>query len=238
VKALLRPRSSIVKYLLSGLTIILSLSSLSCNPNKGNTMHKLAKMNTPVFWVEGHPGKLDRESWTLEVTGLCDQPRTFSWQELMKLPKSTADARLTSVTRWSVRGIWGGVALSDLLREVGMRDSCKYIRFWSHGLVYDTSIPLDIALKEKTIVAWEFDGELLTEDYGGPIRAFTPYLWGYKSAKSIVRIELMDHYVPGFWELRGYTDSAEIEAGPMRDINDGGKVKQIPGGEVLDFISR
>ncbi len=87
-------------------------------------------------------------------------------------------------------------------------------------------------------MAWEFDGELLTEDYGGPIRAFTPYLWGYKSAKSIVRIELMDHYVPGFWELRGYTDSAEIEAGPMRDINDGGKVKQIPGGEVLDFISR
>jgi len=217
------------------LLICLSLANLSCNSNKGNDMHKLAKMNTPVFWVEGHPGKLDRESWTLEVSGLCDNPQIFSWKDLMKLPKSSADARLTSVTRWSVKGIWGGVALSDLLKEVGMQDSCRYIRFWSHGLVYDTSIPLDIALKEKTLVAWEFDGELLTEDYGGPIRAFTPYLWGYKSAKSIVKIELMGHYVPGFWELRGYTDSAEIEAGPMRDINEGGKVKNIPGGEVLEF---
>ncbi|HQB98649.1 MAG TPA: molybdopterin-dependent oxidoreductase, partial [Candidatus Cloacimonadota bacterium] len=78
--------------------------------------------------------------------------------------------------------------------------------------------------------------EYLSEDYGGPIRALIPYLWGYKSAKSIVRIELMGYYVPGFWELRGYTDSAEIEAGLCRDINDGGALKNIPGGEVVDFI--
>ncbi len=198
-------------------------------------MHKLARMNTPIFWAEGHPGKLDRESWTLEVAGLCAKPQTFNWNDLMKMPKTLADARLTSVTRWSVRGVWGGVSLADLLKAVGVSDSCRYVRFWSHGLVYDTSIPIEIALKERSIVAWEFDGELLTEDYGGPIRAFIPYLWGYKSAKSIVKIELMGHYVPGYWELRGYTDGAEIEAGPMRDINDGGKMKRIPDGEVIEF---
>jgi hypothetical protein len=49
-------------------------------------------------------------------------------------------------------------------------------------------------------------------------------------------VELMDHYVSGYWETRGYTDSAEIEAGPVRDINDEGKVKQIPDGEVIDFL--
>ena len=91
-------------------------------------------------------------------------------------------------------------------------------------------------LKEKSILAHSYEDEYLSEDYGGPVRAFIPYLWGYKSAKSVVRIELMDYYVPGFWELRGYTDSAEIEAGACRDINDGGKVKQIPDGEVTGFI--
>lgn len=199
-------------------------------------VHKLAKMNTPVFWAEGHPGKLDREQWTIEIKGLCDNPVKLSWQDMQKLPKATVDGRLTSVTRWSVQGEWGGIRLSDVLAYVKARPEVKYVRFWSYGMVYDTSIPIRIAKLDKTLLAWEFDGEYLTEDYGGPVRAFVPYLWGYKSAKSVVQIELMDKYIPGFWEKRGYTDSAEIEAGPCRDINDNGKVKQIPDGEVKEFL--
>ena len=154
----------------------------------------------------------------------------------MQLPFSEVEARLTSVTRWSVNGKWGGVLISDILKAVSVSDTCRFVRFWSVGEIYDTSISLDIAKLPKSILAWEYDKEQLTEDYGGPIRALIPYLWGYKSAKSIVKIELMEHYIPGFWELRGYTDSAKIEAGPCRDINDGGKIKTIPDGEVLEFI--
>ncbi|MCB5251664.1 MAG: molybdopterin-dependent oxidoreductase [Candidatus Cloacimonetes bacterium] len=199
-------------------------------------MHKLAKLNTPIFWAEGHPGSLKREDWKIEISGSCENPLTLSWQDLQNLPQSTVNARLTSVTRWSVYGAWTGVAMADILDLVKVRDSCTQLRFWSMGLIYDTSIPRKIAEKERSLLAWAFDGELLTEDYGGPVRGFTPYLWGYKSAKSIVKIELMDHYVPGFWELRGYTDSGKIEAGPCRDINDGGKLKHIPAGEVKDFV--
>lgn len=199
-------------------------------------MHKLAAMNTPIFWAEGHPGSLDRENWNIEVCGACDNPQTLSWQDLQALPYSVADARLTSVTRWSVRGLWGGVKMSDLLAAVKMQNTCKFVRFWSVGMVYDTSIPVEIAMRERSLIAFNYDDELLTEDYGGPVRGFVPYLWGYKSAKSIVKIELMQYYIPGFWELRGYTDSAEIEAGPCRDINDGGKLKGILSGEVREFI--
>ena len=199
-------------------------------------MHKLAELNTPIFWAEGHPGHLDIDSWQLEVSGACQNPRRFTWQELMQLPFSEVEARLTSVTRWSVNGKWGGVLISDILKAVSVSDTCRFVRFWSVGEIYDTSISLDIAKLPKSILAWEYDKEQLTEDYGGPIRALIPYLWGYKSAKSIVKIELMEHYIPGFWELRGYTDSAKIEAGPCRDINDGGKIKTIPDGEVLEFI--
>lgn len=198
-------------------------------------MDKLAQMDTPVFWAEGHPGKLDRENWTIEVTGACERPRSFSWDELLALPQTEADGRLTSVTRWSVRGVWKGVSLSTLLSEVCMKPSCKFIRFWSVGLVYDTSIPLGTALRQKSLLAHSFDGEYLTVDYGGPVRAFIPYLWGYKSAKSVVKVELMEYYVPGYWEQRGYTDSGEIEAGPVRDINAGGEIKAIPGGDEVKF---
>ncbi|MCB5278730.1 MAG: molybdopterin-dependent oxidoreductase [Candidatus Cloacimonetes bacterium] len=199
-------------------------------------MNKLAAMNTPIFWAEGHPGALDRESWQLEVTGLCDKPTIFSWQDLQDMSADTVDARLTSVTRWSVFGTWTGIRIHRLLKQVIMQRDCRYLRFWSVGGIYDTSIPIAEAIKEKSLIAWAFDGELLNEDYGGPIRALIPYLWGYKSAKSLIKIELMDHYVPGFWEMRGYTDSGEIEAGVCRDINDNGTLKRIPDGEVTEFI--
>lgn len=198
-------------------------------------MHKLTKLNTPIFWAEGHPGSLKRENWQIEVSGSCEKPGIFTWESLLALPQKEVKGRLTSVTRWSVEGVWQGIPLSEILQAVAVKENCRYLRFWSINKIYDTSIPIEIANKEKSLLAYSFDGELLTEDYGGPIRAFIPYLWGYKSAKSVVAIELMDYYVPGFWEKRGYTDSGEIEAGPCRDLNDGGKIKYIPDGEVLKF---
>lgn len=199
-------------------------------------MSRLRDLKTPVFWVEGHPGKLDRETWQIEVSGLCEKPKQFTWQEIASMPKTIADARLTSVTRFSVRGKWGGVKVAHILNMVGALTSARYVRFWSYRKIYDTSIPVDVALRERTLLAYEFDGDLLEEDYGGPVRVFCPYLWGYKSAKSVVRVELMDHYVSGFWEQRGYTDEAEIEAGVVRDMNEGGRVRPIPDGEVIRFL--
>jgi DMSO/TMAO reductase YedYZ molybdopterin-dependent catalytic subunit len=197
---------------------------------------RLKELGTPIFWAEGHPGKLDREGWTVEVSGLCANPKIFTWQELIALPKSIAAARLTSVTRFSVQGRWGGVKITDLLKAVAASDQVKYVRFWSYRMIYDTSIPIEVALRERTLMAYEFDGELLEEDYGGPVRGFCPYLWGYKSAKSVVKIELMDRYVSGFWEQRGYPDEALITAGKVRDMNQSGRLRPIPDGEVIRFL--
>jgi len=199
-------------------------------------MSRLKEFHTPVFWAEGHPGKLNREGWAIEVSGLCANPKIFTWQELTALPKSIADARLTSVTRFSVQGKWGGAKVADLLNVVQADPQTQYVRFWSYRMIYDTSIPIEVALRERTLLAYEFDGENLEEDYGGPVRGFCPYLWGYKSAKSVMKIELMDRYVSGFWEQRGYPDDALITAGKVRDMNQGGRQRSIPNGEVIRFL--
>ena len=199
-------------------------------------MSRLRELRTPVFWAEGHPGKLNKESWGIEVSGLCANPKTFTWQELIALPKSIADARLTSVTRFSVRGKWGGVKVADLLDAVQADSGSQYVRFWSYRMIYDTTLPIEVALREKTLLAYEFDGEYLEEEYGGPVRGFCPYLWGYKSAKSVVKVELMDRYISGFWEQRGYPDDALITAGKVRDMNQGGRLRSIPDGEVIQFL--
>jgi DMSO/TMAO reductase YedYZ molybdopterin-dependent catalytic subunit len=170
------------------------------------------------------------------VGGFCANPKKFTWQELIALPKAIADTRLTSVTRFSVRGKWGGVKIADLLSAVQAGPEARYVRFWSHRMIYDTSIPIEVALRERTLLAYEFDGENLEEDYGGPVRGFCPYLWGYKSAKSVVKIELMERYISGFWEQRGYPDDAIITAGKVRDMNQGGRLRPIPNGEVIRFL--
>ncbi len=194
----------------------------------------LKKMGTPVFWAEGHPGPLRREDWTLDIAGMVRRPLTLTWEEILKLPKTVEYARLTSVTRWSVGGRWGGVRLAEICELAALRPGAAFARFHSYRGIYTTSIPLEIARKERSLLAYEFEGEPLDADYGGPIRALIPYLWGYKSAKSVVMVEFLRESVPGYWEVRGYSDTAEIEAGEVLDVNTG-KRRLIPAGEVVKF---
>ncbi len=198
-------------------------------------MSKLKAMHTPIFWAEGHPGPLSAEGWTVTVGGLVEQPAALTYEDIQALPRSIADARLTSVTRWSVRGKWGGVRVSDLLDDVGLQDEATHVQFVSYREIYTTCIPLEIALRERTLLAYEFDGEGLDADYGGPVRAFCPYLWGYKSAKSVVGVNLLDRSIPGYWEVRGYPDDAQIKAGRVHDVNTH-RWRRIPDGEVTEFL--
>ena len=198
-------------------------------------MSKLTEMHTPVFWAEGHPGSLSAEDWKVEIGGLVEKPAALTHAEILALPKSVADARLTSVSGWSVRGKWGGVRLSDLLPLANPKSEAKHVQFISYREVYTTCIPLEIALQERTLLAYEFDGEPLDADYGGPVRAFCPYLWGYKSAKSVVAVTLEDRSIPGYWEVRGYDDDAQILAGRVHDVNTH-TWRNIPGGEVIEFV--
>ena len=198
-------------------------------------MSKLRDMNTPIFWAEGHPGPLPAEGWEVQVAGLVEKPLTLTYKELLALPRSIADARLTSVTRWSVRGEWGGVRLSDLFALVTPQPQAAHVQFTSYRDVYTTCIPLDVALLERTLLAYEFDGEPLDADYGGPVRALCPYLWGYKSAKSVVAVTLVDRSIPGYWEVRGYPDAALIKAGRVHDVNTH-RWRHIPDGEVIEFL--
>jgi DMSO/TMAO reductase YedYZ molybdopterin-dependent catalytic subunit len=192
-------------------------------------------MDTPIFWAEGHPGPLDAQGWEVRVEGLVEQPFTLTYDELVGMPKTVADARLTSVSGWTVRGEWGGVRLRDLFEQAGLQPEASDVQFVSYRRVYTTSIPLEVAQRDRTLLAYEFDGQPLESDYGGPVRIFCPYLWGYKSAKSVVALRLEDHSIPGYWEVRGYPNDAQIKSRRVLDVNSG-EWRRIPGGEVTAFV--
>jgi DMSO/TMAO reductase YedYZ molybdopterin-dependent catalytic subunit len=192
-------------------------------------------MGTPVFWAEGHPGPLEVEGWEVAVEGMVENPLTLSYDEIQGLPKTVVDARLTSVSGFSVGGSWGGVRLSDIFSVVEPKPGATHVQFVSYRSIYTTCIPLEVAGRERTLLAYAFEGEPLEPDYGGPVRIFCPYLWGYKSAKSVVAIHLVDSSIPGYWETRGYPDGAQIRPRRVLDVNSG-EYRRIPGGEVIEFI--
>jgi DMSO/TMAO reductase YedYZ molybdopterin-dependent catalytic subunit len=198
-------------------------------------MSKLKEMGAPAMWAEGHPGELRAQGWEVEVGGLVENPVTLNYGQIRELPKAVVDARLTSVSGFTVGGAWGGVRLSDVFSIVRPEPEASHVQFVSYRRIYTTSIPLEVARRERTLLAYAFEGEPLESDYGGPVRIFCPYLWGYKSAKSVIAINLVDRSIPGFWETRGYPESAQIKRRRIFDVNSG-TWRRIPGGEVTEFV--
>jgi DMSO/TMAO reductase YedYZ molybdopterin-dependent catalytic subunit len=108
------------------------------------------------------------------------------------------------VTRWSkLDTAWRGISLDTLLADV--ETEADYAMAHSYG-GYNTNLPLEDLLDGKAWVAFEYDGEQLVPEHGGPARLLIPHLYFWKSAKWVRGIELMLQDSPGFWEQLGYHD--------------------------------
>jgi DMSO/TMAO reductase YedYZ molybdopterin-dependent catalytic subunit len=138
------------------------------------------------------------------VTTELGQTHQWSWPELMALPAEPVTADIHCVTRWSkLDTAWRGVSIDTLLADVDTE--ADYAMAHSYG-GYSTNLPLEDLLDGKAWVAYEYDGEDLAPEHGGPARLLVPHLYFWKSAKWVRGIELMLQDSPGFWEQLGYHD--------------------------------
>ncbi len=153
--------------------------------------------------------KLDLASWTFTVEGLVEQPTTWSWDEIHALPPSDYQGDIHCVTTWSKLGVhFSGVAVDTLLAIARPLPSATHVLAFSHT-GYTTNLPLADVTGGKAWVVWDFEGEPLTPDHGGPARLLVPHLYFWKSAKFVAGLQLLDHDEPGFWERNGYHDRGD-----------------------------
>jgi DMSO/TMAO reductase YedYZ molybdopterin-dependent catalytic subunit len=161
------------------------------------------------YLVEGFPvlsaGPTPRtplEEWSLSVTGATDEPRSWTWEELRGLPSETFTVDIHCVTKWSkLDTTWTGVSV-DLLLD-GIDTAAQYVTAWCDG-GYTTNLPLEDLVDGKAWVAYEYGGEPLEPEHGGPARLLVPHLYFWKSAKWLRGLMLTDEDEPGFWEAAGY----------------------------------
>jgi DMSO/TMAO reductase YedYZ molybdopterin-dependent catalytic subunit len=140
--------------------------------------------------------------WTLSIDGLVDEARRWSWEEFTALPAERFTADIHCVTKWSKFDTsWTGVPVDTLL--AGVPTEAEYVTAWSDG-GYTTNLPLAELTGGKAWVAYEYDGEPLDPEHGGPARLLVPHLYFWKSAKWIRGLTLTIDDQPGFWEAGGY----------------------------------
>lgn len=171
--------------------------------------------NWPVLSLNESPA-IELDQWRLEVTGLVENPFTLTWKEFMALPQVEDTSDFHCVTSWSrLDNHWRGVKFKTLAEMAVPKDSAHWVLTTGHdnditsGEPYTTNLPLARAIEDDVMLVHTWEGEPLPRDHGGPCRMITPRLYAWKGAKWIRRIEFLDRNKRGFWERRGYSDTAE-----------------------------
>jgi DMSO/TMAO reductase YedYZ molybdopterin-dependent catalytic subunit len=152
----------------------------------------------------GPTPRVPMAAWEFVIATESGRDYKWTWQELKALPSETPNVDLHCVTKWSkLDTTWRGVSLDTLLEDVDT--AADFALAYSYG-GYTTNLPLQDLVDGQAWIAYEFDGEPLPPEHGGPARLLVPHLYLWKSAKWVRGIRLMLEDEPGFWETAGYHD--------------------------------
>ena len=142
------------------------------------------------------------EEWSFLISGEVAAPVSWTWDEFLALPAETVTVDISCVTKWTKFDMtWKGVSVDTLLDAVETKS--EYVTQWSDG-GYTTNLPLEDLTGGRAWVAYEYDGQPLHPEHGGPARMVVPHLYFWKSAKWVRGLTLTREDEPGFWEIRGY----------------------------------
>jgi len=196
-------------------------------------MSFMSRHRMPAFSAGGRP-TIGPDQWRLTVDGMVTTEREFDLDDIRAMPQSEVDARLTSVSGFSLRARWQGVLWRDFLAGLEPEPGAGHATFTSQGGGYTTTVSLKDLDHPRVMLVLGVEDEPLEMDFGGPLRMLVPQLWGYKSAKWLAGVTFGDRMLGGFWEDRGYTREGIIEPGVTLDLNSGQR-RAIRGGEVTEF---
>jgi len=171
--------------------------------------------NWPVLDLGEQP-EIATAQWKLEVTGLVDNPFTLDWEQFLALPQVDDESDFHCVTTWSrYDNHWRGVRFNTVAELAVPKDEAKYILCTGYDFMpgsyipYTVNLPLARALDDDVLLVHTWEGKPLPREHGGPVRMITPKLYAWKGAKWIRKIEFLAEDKKGFWEIRGYSNTAE-----------------------------
>jgi len=156
-----------------------------------------------AYYSEDEAPDVDGKDYRFEVSGLVENKKAWTLDELYKLPQVKQVTRHICVEGWSAIGSWTGTPLRDFLKLVGADTSAKYCWFrCAEG--YTSPIDMPTALHPQTQMTFKFADEILPRAYGYPMKIRIPTKLGFKNPKYVVSMEVTNDYKGGYWEDMGY----------------------------------
>lgn len=162
----------------------------------------------PVLSYEPTP-RFDAQKYRFRVYGEVAHPFELTWDELRALPRTELTTDIHCVTTWSrYDNRWEGIHIREILKRAEPNEKARFVM--AHSFTgYTTNLPLSALDDDDVMIAFSHDGQEIEPEHGGPVRLLVPKLYFYKSAKWLSGLEFMPDDRPGFWEIRGYSNSAD-----------------------------
>ncbi len=163
-------------------------------------------------WPVLHSGpipRFDETKWRLSITGEVEATIELTYQELKDLGPVQMRSDFHCVTGWSkLDNVWEGIKTATLLELARPTDKARFVSVGAeYG--YTANLPIDVLLEDDAMVAWGHNGADLEPKHGFPLRLVIPKLYAWKSVKWVTGFEMLDRDRRGFWELRGYHNTAD-----------------------------
>ncbi|MFN0068567.1 MAG: molybdopterin-dependent oxidoreductase, partial [Limisphaerales bacterium] len=147
--------------------------------------------------------------WRLKIHGHVENPVTLTWDGFMALPQFRDTSDLHCVTTWSQYDMaWEGVSFFSLAELVRPKPEAAHV-FFKACDGYTTNNPLDALMDDDVLLAHSWNGRPLPKAHGGPARMIVPKRYAWKGAKWVRELVFLDRDIPGFWEVRGYSNTAD-----------------------------
>ncbi|MDD4353283.1 MAG: molybdopterin-dependent oxidoreductase [Candidatus Nanoarchaeia archaeon] len=196
-------------FLISGCTSnnIITLNGTEINNYNGTRLDSINDFRENS--IKG-PQTVNIDNYNLKITGLVNNPLTYSYEEILSKQVYKKLVQINCVEGWSVKILWEGILIKELLEEAGIKDEANTVIFYaSDG--YSTSLPLNYVLDNNILLAYKMNNVTLPAERGYPFQLVAEDKWGYKWIKWVTEIELSDNSnYEGYWESRGYNNNADL----------------------------
>lgn len=157
------------------------------------------------------PQFIDIENYRLEIAGLVESPREYTYDELLEKQAYKQIVRLDCVEGWSATILWEGFLAKEIIQEARPLENANTIIFHAYD-GYTTSFPLEYITDNDIVIAYKMNNVTLPPERGFPFQLVAQSKWGYKWIKWITKIELSDQSdYRGYWESRGYNNDADLD---------------------------
>jgi len=203
------------------LFLLIMVSGCLSRPNNGNETEATEYLGTKLTPINEQGNNaikgtqfIDKDTYRLQIDGMVERPINLTYDQIINFTPVSKLVNLNCVEGWSFTAKWTGIPVKTLLDETGIKENATTVIFYSVD-GYSTSHDINYLLDNDIILAYRINDITLPPDRGFPLQLVAESKYGYKWAKWIDHIELVNISYKGYWESKGYNNKGDFGGPPF-----------------------